>query len=416
MKNRMILCRRGACAWGIVLAMNGAAWAAGYEFEGVGARHVAKGGAAIAASNDWTAVYWNPGNLSAATQDGTRELGLEVFGGEAHAEDSNSLSNLPGIGAVFDDRDVRSPYVLAALGGAFPVGTRGAVGFGFYTPLLQGADFNDTAGGLSLDFENAAGLLVWNVSGSVEVTDRFAAGAGVNVLYGRIENRSTVTNFPLAGNTIDTDLEADGYGLEAVVGLRYEATDRLRLGAVYRSGSDVSLSGEATVNNTANAFLADERSELTFDLRHPPTAGIGAAYRATDRLDVSLDVNRTFWGRFSNATQYDTNGTFLVDSSNSFNWRNTWKLRAGAEFRVTEETNVLAGYSFDQPALDERSVDLSTAINTYMHNLSAGVAHRWGSKLETILGLLYGTGTRDEGNNSYKLSGWQAMFENRVRF
>ena len=94
---------------------------AGYEFEGVGARAVGRGGAMIAASDDWTAMYWNPANMAAATRNGQREAGVEIFGGEAHAEDSNSLSNLPGISG-FSDNDIKSPYVLAALGAAIPVG------------------------------------------------------------------------------------------------------------------------------------------------------------------------------------------------------------------------------------------------------------------------------------------------------
>lgn len=42
------------------LAAPAAAGASGYEFDGIGARSMARGGAVIADAADWSAVYWNP--------------------------------------------------------------------------------------------------------------------------------------------------------------------------------------------------------------------------------------------------------------------------------------------------------------------------------------------------------------------
>ena len=50
----------------LAAALPGYARASGYEFDGVGARAVARGGAVTAAATDWTAIYWNPAGLAAA--------------------------------------------------------------------------------------------------------------------------------------------------------------------------------------------------------------------------------------------------------------------------------------------------------------------------------------------------------------
>ncbi len=385
---------------------------AGYEFEGIGARQVSRAGAAIADSDDWTALYYNPGNIVRAVQDKKKEIGIELFGGVARGKDSNSLSSIPGVGPIFQKDKVTSPFVLGALGAALPVGERGGFGMGFYTPLLQGVDFDDTSPstGARLDYEGSAAILITNLSGSYLVTPQFSLGAGLNLLYGRITNQTTlVTPF----DTLSSDLDGDGFALEGIFGLRYDPTPKWSLGAVYRTGGDVPIRGDATANSN---LLPDESSRFKYSLRHPPTTGVGAAYRPSDRLTLSLDFNQSYWHRFSSEIRYDKQGLLLSNLPNTFDWKNTWKLRFGTRYGLSEATDLLAGYSFDHPALDARSIDLSTTVDVPMHRFSFGGAHDWRPGLESSAGFIVGTGTRNEGGVDYRLSGWQAMFETAFRY
>lgn len=386
----------------------------GYEFEGVGARQVARCGAVIADSDDWTSLYWNAANAVRATGKNGPEAGFEVFGGQAFGKDSNSLSKLPGVGAVFAKDKLDSHFILGALGMLLPVGERLALGFGVYTPLLQGADFSDTSAttNQTLDFEGSAGIITTALIASYKVTSNVSVGAGANLLFGKLKSDVKVTNIFLAGNTSTSDRDAEGVGLEGVIGVRYDPTPMVSLGAVYRSGSDVSLHGSEKIENTS-PFLPDENSDFRYVLRHPPTAGVGVAYRARPPLVLSFDVNRTFWGRFTNATRYDRPGALQVNSANSFDWRNTWKLRWGVAYQASEKTQWQFGYAFDQPALDENSVDFSTTVDVYMNRFSTGVSRRWNPRHETSMGILGGYGERSEGNVRYRLSGWQVMLEHR---
>jgi long-subunit fatty acid transport protein len=142
---------------------------------------------------------------------------------------------------------------------------------------------------------------------------------------------------------------------------------------------------------------------------------VGAAWKASDRVSLHADLTQTYWRRFTNAFSYNTDGTFVADTGNTFNWRNTWKARLGSGFQWTEKTELLGGYSYDRYALDRGSVDLATTVDVNMHRLYLGAAHAWSPRWETIFGGVYGRGERSEANASYRLSGWQLMLESRLR-
>ncbi|MCB4757024.1 MAG: outer membrane protein transport protein [Elusimicrobia bacterium] len=403
---------------GLALFVGGVCFGAGYEFEGVGARQVARGGAAIADADDWTAIYWNPGNIVKATKKSGSELGIELFGGEAYLKDSNSLSSLPGLGAIFNKDKNHYVSYLGAVGMLMPIGNKVGIGSGFYTPLLQGAKFKNTAETVppvGLNLKNSVAILTWNVSGSYLFTPQWSAGAGLNVLYGRLTSKITVDNYLLPGNTITNKSKGDGVALEGVFGLRYDPRREVSLGAVYRTGSDLDVKGKANVDNTSD-LLPDERSDFSYDLRHPPTWGIGGAYRPHQKLTVTLDYDRTLWHRFISNVHYDTPGALIVNGPNTFQWRDSWKLRLGARYGLTEKTELLGGYSYDAPAMDEGSIDLATSLDVPMNRFSAGVAHRWRENFESILSVVGGSGHREAAGVNVRLSGYQVMLETRFTF
>lgn len=405
--------RRCSAALLAAALLPGVCRGSGYEFEGVGVRHVSRAGAAAADADDWTAAYWNPAGIVRGAQGRGGEAGGMAFGGWAFARDGNSLSSLPGLGAIFDRDRLTSPYVLGALGAILPVGRRWGLGFGVYTPLLQGADFQDTSpGGTFLDYQSRAGILITNLSVSRAITPALSAGAGINVLYGQLEVDILTVNTLGIGDQTTSRLKGDGAAVEGVLGLRWDFHPRWSAGLVVRSGADVPIRGKATA---ASTVAPAEATFFRYSLRQPPTADFGLAFRPSDAWTLTMDVHQTYWRRFTSEIRYDSPGTLLSSPGNTFNWRNTWKLRWGARWKATERTELLGGYSFDRPAVDPGSVDFASTVDVPMHRFSAGVAHTWG-RFQASFGAIGGTGSRTENGILYRLSGLQLMGEGRVFF
>ncbi|MDE2290723.1 MAG: outer membrane protein transport protein [Elusimicrobia bacterium] len=391
--------------------------ASGYEFEGVGAQEVSRAGAATASVDDWTAIYWNPAALTRATARG-REEGLEVFGGKAYGYDSDSLSKLPGVGPIFKDDAIQSPFILGAAGAALPLGKRLALGFGAYTPLLQGFKFYDVAPNSSateLRASASAGIVTSNVSLAWKVLPQLSLGAGLDVLYGEIASDTVLTNptgtLALYGSRIASHQRGQGAAPEGVVSLLWDATDALSLGSTFRTGADIRLRGDATASSP-NAGA--ESSRFTFFLRHPPTWDVGLAWKSAPSMTLSVDLHQTYWHRFSNEFQYDKQGNLLKDSADSFQWHDAWKLRAGLDWRADAKDDFEVGYSHDTWAVDPGSVDITTTLDVDMNRFSGGWSRRWSRLVETTVGAIGGSGTRTgPGGVRWSVSGFQGMGEMR---
>lgn len=390
------------------------AFASGYEFEGVGTRHVSRAGAATADADDWSAGYWNPASLPRAARGG-REFGAQAFGGWAYARDTNSLSNLPGLGGIFRKERMVSGYALGALGALAAIGEDQAVGVTVYTPLLQGANFMDaSAGGTRLDLRNSAGIVVTNVSYGRKLTETVSAGAGIGALHGRIQSRVRTVNPPLLpGDSINSDFSGDGWGWEGTFGLRWDPSETWTAAAVYRTGADIDVFGHATASSL---FLGHERSDFHYSLRQPPTSDVGLAWRPGSGWTFTSDLHSTYWKRFTGRVVYARTGNLLTNQAETLRWRDTWKLRFGVKKALGKKTELLAGYSYDRPAVDPGSVDLATTIDAPMHRLSAGASRWLTERLQAAFGAIAGYGYRAEGMLRYQLSGLQLMGEARLRF
>ncbi len=390
----------------------------GYEFDGIGARAIARGGAVVADAADWTAIYWNPAGLSAV---GTKQAGIEFRAGRMASKDGNSF-NIPGVNpSPFNKDKSESGFVIGSLGAVIPLGADSAIAAGAYTPLLQGSEFKDTNPAslvaTSLDYRSNVVAGVANISYARKLTGNFSGGLGVDVMYASLRSDSLIAwgaAIPggLANLQQKNKSEASGSGLEGVAGLTYRINDNWVVGAVVRSGAKIVLHGEEKVYLDG---VFQQKSDFTYPVRHPATSALGAAWQARKDLKLTCDIAQAWWKGFSSRMTYDSPGGLLNDKPNAYHWFNSVKFRLGALKRLDEKTELMGGYAFDTWAIDRNSVDFSTAIDVPMHRFSAAVSRVW-APVETTLGALAGAGRRTSGGVDYALSGWYVMGEVKYRF
>lgn len=389
-----------------LLSFGGQIFAAGYEFEGIGLREVSRGGAAIASVDDWTAIYWNPARL---IMNDKPQLAGEFWGGWSNAYDGNSLVSL--LGQTFSKKTLNSTAYLGAWGAVLPLKDRKiAFGTGMYTPLLQGVKFEDVSlAGTKVEVDSFGGIIVGNISLGMELSPSVSLGIGMNVVRGNTKSKIKMDN------GFSSYWNGNGLSNEGILGLNWKISPKLSGGAVYRSGAVIPIETQANAS-----FGVEEKSDLRFNFVYPPTAGIGVSYQANPQWLLSLDLNRTWWKKFKSAIDFTQAGLLLQDRQNTFNWKDTSKLRLGSGFQWTEKTQLLLGYSFDQYAIDSGSIDFSTAIDVNMNRFSAGVNYLLTENVGLGLGLVYGQGKRTENYSGqevlYKLSGGQVMTEIQYNF
>ena len=370
-------------------------YAGGYEFGGLGSRALSMGGAYIGLADDWTASYWNPAGLAQLEGAGA---GLDFLSTHPTLRGSDSFANLPPTpqtaekykytkdmfinysGMEPDQFNKTSTnyhfYQPQGLGGymTFPEFT---VGLTVYSPMGYYSDWNDTLsyGMGSIYAKNYQQLVIVETQLTIsrEIFDGFYAGAGIALLYDRIERKAEkdVSNSGILDYDYDFDLKNDGYGAEGSFGLLYKISDIISAGAVYRTGSTVKMTGNTS---SSLSFMGlDEDTNDTYKFRHPPTWGVGLAITPImDELILTADFQQTMWSFYRTNVQYDQEGVLLQSSSYDEDWSDSNRYRVGAEYMLKPTWAVRAGFFFDESPLPAKAVSLAHIADVDRKNITFG--------------------------------------------
>lgn len=329
------------------------AWAAGYDTPMLySASHMGMGGTAISSVDDPSAVFHNPAGLS-RTGKGMLHLDVSPLGGQIQGSpDVKALS--------VKSNFATSPFFM--LSGAYQLIDRVHIGFAAY--LLGGAagkyeyniDKNVKAGVYRTSVVDSAslGFIEFAPALSVRIIDGLTFGAAWRPLYTTFERERINTNDALG--TVGTPdpqpfITMKMKGMEWTgfrVGLQYEIA-KLKLGVVYRNQVRSNVGGSVYYGggdllNAKYAFIL------------PSKLGIGAQVQVLERLRLAVDFEYMFNSEntyvYLAGDQVDVNTKELKPKTipNSSYWSDSFALRVGAGFKVSEPLEVRAGYVYDARA------------------------------------------------------------------
>ncbi|MDN3521303.1 OmpP1/FadL family transporter [Halomonas ramblicola] len=182
---------------------------------------------------------------------------------------------------------------------------------------------------------------------------------------------------PLAGQHDGfAEVTGDDWGYGYTLGALFQATEKTRLGASYRSAVDLSLDGEVDFSAetpTGEAVLAGAQAANTFtngrgsaDLTTPASLNLGVYHQLTDRLALMANAEWTEWSSFDElVVEFDDN---TPDSRTEENWDNTWAFSVGANYALNERWLLRAGLGHDEtpvPSAEYRTPRVPDADRTW---------------------------------------------------
>jgi long-chain fatty acid transport protein len=421
-----------ALAAGLVLATAAqGAVASGIYSEGIGARALGMGGAYVAVADDSTAVFCNPAGLAQMEGRGVN-LGLYSMStwmkhGNGHGAHNAGADFAPEMGDVFAKVYPSEPHYFdrdkvfwpsAATAPEFTgYWNRGRYTFGGGVFALGGA-YSDYEGDnvdptTGADVEGSVytlfGLVDFNSSIGVRVTDKLNIGVGVDVLVGYI-NGDIDKDYLGSGSALQPDYRFDvetqslGYGLQGVFGVQYRLHPRLTVGAVYRSGARMDLEGETSSRLN---FLdgdptndLDEESDHTIRFRFPPSWAVGLAWRPSDRLLLSFDWNRVDWTKFYwplGRVDYEREGVLLRSVNNDPGWFPADSYRMGFEYRLSPQLTWRAGYYKETTGgFPQEAENITYTVSGDMEIVNTGVSYSWKNWTgDFLVGTMWGATSED---------------------
>jgi long-chain fatty acid transport protein len=210
---------------------------------------------------------------------------------------------------------------------------------------------------------------------AVRLTDWLSVGGGPTITYATLDWK---LKLPVAGGEGDLKLDGlDDWQVSGLVGVLLEPSDRFRLGFVYQSKTDFTLSG-----NAKGPLGTNPESKLDLPLPHAFRAD--AIWQATDQLALS------FGGAFENWSDLsDTDLTLgAVESNVHLGFKDTWKLRGGIHYRLDERWMLQTGLSYDSSALNTSDRTAALPIDEQWR-WGIGAVYEWSDSTTIGFGFQY---------------------------
>ncbi len=247
-----------------------------------------------------------------------------------------------------------------------------AFGFGSYVPYAGGGTVYENFQGSPYDLESIAGFTAFTPAVSYKISPYFSIGAGVSLYYGMMENK-------YFNPDLTTEVKADydgiaGYG--GHIGLMLKPSKGLSLGLSIKSEVPIEMDGDMEISE--NKY----ESEVEFTLPYSFILGLG--YKVNSNLLFGIDFGYIPWHDFGEITVKTQNSLKIAPT----NYKNTWQIRMGFEYKLSEKFAVRGGNYFSQGAtkdegLDPRSNDVDVLLS------SLGIAYNLSGYLEMTINGSY---------------------------
>ena len=364
------------------LLMSGGAARAGNGLNplGSGLESSAMAGADLGVARDPLALNTNPAGLTQLMKGTTVELHVAAlsFSGTEHDDQfgetkglTNEIIPLGDLGIAYRLEDY--PITLGA--GLFAVGGAGPT----YKEL-------DTPFGGTDEASLQLGIVRAAVGGAVGLTDRLSLGGSAGLSYANLSqkffpDKSVFDPSDPAGTFFGTELtQASAFGTGARLGLRYEVTDRLALGAVYASKVDLPAdSDRLVVNLDAVGIGRVQYRDATVDgFAQAQELGVGLAWRPIDSLLVAADITWLDWSsalrrlKIKASDPDDPRAPPKVSNRVTLNWRDQYVVAVGVAYKVSEAVIGWGGYNYGRNPIPGH--DQSPFLpNIAEHHLTAGL-------------------------------------------
>lgn len=239
-----------------------------------------------------------------------------------------------------------------------PLNAKFTLGLGVAAPEAHSVtwDWNDNAAGDALMEESTLAIAAITPSLALRADERLSIALAPQLFYCVTHEVDALTR-DSRGRRDWHSTDADGYGrgVGVLLGVNYAPSTEWTVAAKLATGANLDMNYDSTgVSGAASGTVLD-------DLRTPQQLGVGVATTAVDKWLFAADLLFSSWNRFDGEA-----GSRYEDD--------TLALGVGAEYQLTAQWTLRAGYLFDEgksygPAM------VPTAPLGEQHILSAGVGY-----------------------------------------
>ncbi|UCV15465.1 OmpP1/FadL family transporter [Quatrionicoccus australiensis] len=314
----------------LLIAFSGAASASAFQLweQNASGLGTAYAGSAAVADNAST-IFFNPAGM-------TQLSGFQFSAGVNGVKPSYKFRS--GAGGSNDGGDAGSWAAVPNGYLSWQVAPDWTLGFGISAPFGLSTEYKDNNWvGRFESLKSEIKTVNYNPSVAYRVNDKVSLGFGLN--YQTIDAELTTAASRLKGSD-----SALGWN----VGALFTLSPAMRVGASYRSAIKYTLEGDAAGAGPVRA-----------DLKLPDTFILSVWQQVSDRWEAMGDVSYTRWNSLKSLDVYNRDTGALI-TSETFNYKNAWRLAWGAAYLLNDTTKLKFGIAYDKTPV--RDADRSARV------------------------------------------------------
>lgn len=228
-------------------------------------------------------------------------------------------------------------------------------------------------------------VVEFNPSISYKVSDNFAIGGGVRVLY----SEGVVKSDGGAIAPIKREMKGDTIEFGYNLAMLYKPTSDINIAATYRSNVDLDEEGEA------NLYFGGVGQQYDATVSVPLPAALNVSISKTWSNDFTLELNyeRTYWSAYK-ALDFNygspIGNSILADAFDAplaRNWKDTNTFRLGATY-VMDKYVFMGGFAIDETPVPDETIGFELP-DSDAKIFSAGIRYQYSDALSVGAALLY---------------------------
>ena len=282
----------------------------------------------------------------------------------------NALGVLPGASAFFVQ----------------PLSEKVAVGLGTFSYFGLMSKYDD--GWVGRYYVQEGALLGMSVmpAVSVKVTDWLSVGAGLNAMLGYLDTEVAVrTGAPGDGRL---EVQDSTWGFGADIGILIEPREGTRVGVTYLSPVDLDFADAPEFSNLgplAGRPLFASPPELDLGLTVPQSVMLSVYQQINPCWAILANLGWQNWDQFGKV-DVGVDSADPTSLTADLNYQDTWHGALGAQYKASDAWLLSAGFAYDSSAVSDEDRTLSLPMGESWR-LGAGAQWRISKKID--LGAAY---------------------------
>jgi long-chain fatty acid transport protein len=389
---------RSALACGLVAPA--ATFAGGLSLYEIGTPDVGLASAGYSTrAQDASTLYKNPAGMS-YLKESQLQVGLQGLYGNVNFspnantslrlgrdDGGNAVGFLPGLSAFYVQE----------------LGEKLRVGIGTFSNFGLAQEYDKNWVGRYYVQKSALLGLSLMPSVSYQINEMFSVGAGMNVMYGYLNNEVAINNLAPGYGDGQMKLNDTTFGFGANAGVLFEPKKGTRIGLTYQSPIKLDFEDRPSYSNLGPGFgaLLANPAKLNLGMTVPQSVMLGVYQELNEKLALMADVGWQNWSQFG---KVDVG----VDSANpktltaNLNYDDTWHAALGAQYKLTEKWQLTGGFAYDSSAVSDKNRSVALPMGQAWR---FGVGALWQVSEKINLGAAYefmwaGDMSVDQGSNT----------------